>query len=146
MSIVKCPRCEINFIKEEDGYCAICKKELSGEALREENVDICMECGRRPTVAGEELCKKCLKEHRLITALAIEEELEEEETEEDGSDDETEEILDEDLAVEETMANDIPAELSGFESEWGDDEDTDDFDGFYEEDIYEKQREEKTVS
>lgn len=146
MSIIKCPRCEINFIKEEDGYCAICKKEMSGEAPKEESIDVCMECGNSPVVAGEELCKKCLKEHRLITALAIEEELKEEEVDGDSSSDEAEEILDEDLAVDEAMAQDIPVELSGLDSEWDDDDDVDEFDGFYEEDIYEKQREEKTVS
>ncbi len=27
MSIIKCPRCDINFIREEEQYCSICKEK-----------------------------------------------------------------------------------------------------------------------
>lgn len=69
MGVTKCPRCEINFIKEEDGVCAICRRELKGEAPKEDPVELCVECGEHPGVPGEELCIFCLKERELADTL-----------------------------------------------------------------------------
>ena len=53
MSIIKCPRCDINFIREEEQYCSICKREMKGEMPKEEMTDMCIECGEHPAVPGE---------------------------------------------------------------------------------------------
>ena len=70
MSVIKCPRCEINFIREEDGYCLICKREIKGEAPKEELPDMCIECGEHPAAKGEDLCIFCIKERDLSNKLA----------------------------------------------------------------------------
>ena len=30
MRLIKCPRCELNYIAEGEGYCKICKREMKG--------------------------------------------------------------------------------------------------------------------
>ena len=31
MGFIKCPRCELNYIREEEQYCPVCKREMRGE-------------------------------------------------------------------------------------------------------------------
>ena len=64
MSIVKCPRCDINFIREEEQFCSICKREMKGEMPKEDGSEMCIECGEHPAVFGEDLCIHCLKERK----------------------------------------------------------------------------------
>ena len=64
MSIIKCPRCDINFIREEEQYCSICKREMKGEMPKEEMTDMCIECGEHPAAPGEELCIYCLNDRK----------------------------------------------------------------------------------
>ncbi len=70
MALVKCPRCELNYMNETDKYCAVCKRELHGEEVRDDAADICPECGENPIVPGEELCYVCLREIARHTALS----------------------------------------------------------------------------
>lgn len=62
MGLVKCSRCELNYMEESEKMCQICKKELKGEAEPEETLEVCTECNEHPVVPGEELCLLCLKE------------------------------------------------------------------------------------
>lgn len=64
MSIIKCPRCDINFIREEEQHCSICKREMKGEMAKEDPVDMCIECGENPAAPGEELCAVCLNDRK----------------------------------------------------------------------------------
>ncbi len=64
MGLKKCPRCELNYIKDDQKYCDVCKREMKGEADAEEAVAICVECGENPVVKGSELCAICLREAR----------------------------------------------------------------------------------
>lgn len=64
MSIVKCPRCDINFIREEEQYCSICKREMKGEMPKDDAVEMCIECGEHPAAPGEELCVYCLNDRK----------------------------------------------------------------------------------
>ena len=59
--MIKCPRCELNYIREEEGYCPICKRELKGEGQREE-IEICTVCNEHPALPGKDVCLFCLKE------------------------------------------------------------------------------------
>lgn len=61
MALVKCPRCELNYMQDTDRYCTVCRREMRGEEEREE-VDLCPECGEHPVVPGEEMCAFCIKE------------------------------------------------------------------------------------
>ena len=138
MSVIKCPRCDINFIKEEDGYCPICIKEMKGEMPKEDTIDFCIECGENPAVLGEELCQECLKAQQLALEAVVDDKASAEEDEEDSG-----KVDEEDIDVEDPLVVDIPEnELEAIHHELGfDDEDgpdEDEFDGFYEEDIYDK--------
>ena len=69
MAMVKCPRCEVNYMNEGDKVCDICRREMSGEPEAEPVVDICPECGENPVVKGYDLCLLCLQERRLQDGL-----------------------------------------------------------------------------
>ena len=74
MGLIKCPRCELNYMPDTERYCTVCKREMRGEEDRED-IEICPECGEHPVVLDEELCAVCLKEiHRQERAAPEEEE------------------------------------------------------------------------
>lgn len=62
MALIKCPRCELNYIKEGESLCNICKRELRREEDEAVQLDICTECNEAPVVPGEDLCILCLRE------------------------------------------------------------------------------------
>lgn len=70
MALKKCPRCELNYIREGEKYCDVCKREMKGESESEEAVQVCVECGENPVVKGSELCAICLREARRQEKLA----------------------------------------------------------------------------
>ena len=67
---IKCPRCELNYIHKDDGYCDVCKAELKlGPQLvfavdedEEEAMELCPVCKQVYIKAGEEMCAKCMEE------------------------------------------------------------------------------------
>ncbi len=61
MRLIKCPRCELNYIAPEEGYCKICKREMKGESQREE-IELCTVCNEAPALPGKDVCLFCLKE------------------------------------------------------------------------------------
>lgn len=61
MRLIKCPRCELNYITEEEGYCKICKREMKGERQRDE-IELCTVCNEAPALPGKDVCLFCLKE------------------------------------------------------------------------------------
>ena len=61
MRLIKCPRCELNYITEEEGYCKICKREMKGESQRDE-IELCTVCNEAPALPGKDVCLFCLKE------------------------------------------------------------------------------------
>lgn len=61
MALVKCPRCELNYIQEDEGYCKICKREIKGEKPREE-IEMCTACNEHPAMPGKDVCVFCYKE------------------------------------------------------------------------------------
>ena len=62
MKLIKCPRCELNYISENETMCAVCRKDVRGEKEPEEMLELCSECGENPVVPGQEVCAFCLKE------------------------------------------------------------------------------------
>lgn len=68
MGFVKCPRCELNYIRTDETMCGICAREVRGTKLtsvEEPTVELCAECGEAPAEEGEELCALCLRERDL---------------------------------------------------------------------------------
>jgi len=62
MGLVKCPRCELNYMLDTDKMCSVCRREVRGESEQYEMIELCSECGENPVVPGQELCAYCLKE------------------------------------------------------------------------------------
>ena len=106
MALRKCPKCELNYIKDGAEFCDVCLREMKRIASRDKRDDergetdevlICTECGEAPAVAGSELCLECLKEHKrqieLENAATIDEEFDEAIAAEDGEDEEEDESL-----------------------------------------------------
>jgi len=65
MAYKKCPRCNLNYIKDVDALCMVCMEDL-GKTTRlstdDEEYDICPECGENVIKSGEEMCNQCLLE------------------------------------------------------------------------------------
>ena len=61
MALQKCPKCELNYIKEGQTVCDVCAKALKN-ADYESDADVCLNCGERPVVPGGEFCTVCLAE------------------------------------------------------------------------------------
>lgn len=73
MTLVKCPRCELNYMNEGDKMCSVCRKELRGSPEQYDVIELCSECGENPVVPGQELCAYCLKELARRNAAAPDE-------------------------------------------------------------------------
>ena len=61
MGFIKCPRCELNYIREEEQYCSVCKREIKGES-REDPFELCSICNENPVMPGKDVCLLCYKE------------------------------------------------------------------------------------
>ena len=62
MGLIKCPRCELNYMLDTEKYCSVCRREVRGESEQFDLVEICPECGENPVAPGQEVCVFCLKE------------------------------------------------------------------------------------
>ena len=72
MALKKCPKCELNYVREGAQYCDVClrgHKRIGREAEAEEEITICTECGEAPVVPGGEFCLACLKEQKRQAEL-----------------------------------------------------------------------------
>ena len=61
MNLIKCPRCDLNYIREDEKYCKVCLRELKGEN-RTEEIELCSICNEEPALPGKDVCLFCLKE------------------------------------------------------------------------------------
>ena len=73
MQLVKCPRCDLNYIREDEKYCKVCLRELKGEKNTEE-VELCSICNEEPALPGRDVCIFCLKEMNKSNSLPEEQE------------------------------------------------------------------------
>lgn len=62
MKLIKCPRCELNYMFENETMCSVCKKDVKGEQEPDDMIELCSECGENPVIPGQEVCAFCLKE------------------------------------------------------------------------------------
>ncbi|MHC1785524.1 MAG: hypothetical protein AB9880_00435 [Christensenellales bacterium] len=61
MAFVKCPKCELNYMDENDKMCKVCYREIHGSDMPEES-ELCTICNEAPALPGKEVCLFCLKE------------------------------------------------------------------------------------
>ena len=80
MALVKCPRCELNYMNDTDKMCSVCRREVRGESEQFEMIEMCSECGENPVVPGQELCAYCLKELARRSAVSTDDPIEPEAT------------------------------------------------------------------
>ena len=79
-ALVKCPRCELNYMNDTDKMCSVCRREVRGESEQFEMIEMCSECGENPVVPGQELCAYCLKELARRSAVSTDDTIEPEAT------------------------------------------------------------------
>ena len=76
----KCPRCELNYILQEDDLCRVCKAQLGIGDMRlledddEENVDRCPVCKLNALEYGEDMCSSCKKNQDKLLFVKEEDE------------------------------------------------------------------------
>lgn len=61
MKLVKCPRCDLNYIREDEKYCKVCFREMKGEPTNDD-MELCSVCNAAPALPGKDVCLSCLKE------------------------------------------------------------------------------------
>jgi hypothetical protein len=66
MALQKCPKCELNYILDDQPYCTVCTKEMKGIDHHDDEGDICPICGERDAAFGEEYCTECLAEMKKL--------------------------------------------------------------------------------
>ena len=68
---IKCPRCDLNYIRKGEDYCAVCKAELKkgpqlifavDEDDETEGLELCPICHHNYIKLGETMCAKCAEE------------------------------------------------------------------------------------
>lgn len=60
----KCPKCELNYKQDDEQYCSICMKEMSGKEDVSE-FDVCILCGSNNVVEGENICESCMNKRTM---------------------------------------------------------------------------------
>lgn len=107
MGFIKCPRCELNYIREEEQYCSVCKREMKGE-VHEDPFELCSICNENPVMPGKDVCPICYKEMKQQQGLHVDtvEEVEAPDVSLDMDD-----VSDMQEIELETMPDDMPAEI-----------------------------------
>lgn len=107
MGFIKCPRCELNYIREEEQYCSVCKREMKGE-VHEDPFELCSICNENPVMPGKDVCSVCYKEMKQQQGLHVDT-AEEVETSDVSLD--MDDVSDMQEIELETMPDDMPAEI-----------------------------------
>lgn len=61
MNLVKCPRCDLNYILDTEKLCKVCLREMKGNHV-EDDLELCSVCNAAPALPGRDVCLSCLKE------------------------------------------------------------------------------------
>ena len=61
MKLEKCPRCDLNYIFENEKLCKVCLREMKGSHVEDE-MEMCSVCNEAPALPGHDVCLSCLKE------------------------------------------------------------------------------------
>ena len=61
---IRCPRCELNYIKKKDKLCSVCKAEIASLGKHDEldNMQICPICKSNYINENEDMCSYCAEE------------------------------------------------------------------------------------
>ena len=61
MKLIKCPRCDLNYIQECEKYCKVCLRDMKGDQAQDE-MELCSVCNAAPALPGKDICLSCHKE------------------------------------------------------------------------------------
>lgn len=127
-----CPRCELNYIPEEEEYCGVCKAELKiGPQLQfavdeeESSEQLCPICKSCYIPVGEEMCESCSK-HSLYSEEKDVDSEQDEGWREFLDDDEKDEMLDKEHGEELLSLNQLAEEEADTLFDDEEEEETDD--------------------
>ena len=67
MNLVKCPRCDLNYILDTEKLCKVCLREMKGNHV-EDDMELCSVCNAAPALPGHDVCLSCLKEMSSSTS------------------------------------------------------------------------------
>ena len=57
----RCPRCELNYIADEEKLCKVCIREIKG-GQKQDEIELCSICSAAPALPGQDICLGCYKE------------------------------------------------------------------------------------
>ncbi|MFH1879661.1 MAG: hypothetical protein ABIK64_02570 [Bacillota bacterium] len=57
----KCPRCELNYIADDEKLCKVCIREIKG-GQKQDEIEPCSICNAAPALPGKDICLGCYKE------------------------------------------------------------------------------------
>lgn len=57
----KCPRCDLNYIADDEKLCKVCIREIKGGQQHDE-IEPCSICNAAPALPGKDICLGCYKE------------------------------------------------------------------------------------
>ncbi|MBN1777439.1 MAG: hypothetical protein JW811_04885 [Clostridiales bacterium] len=57
----KCPRCELNYIADDEKLCKVCIREIKG-GQKQDEFELCSICNAAPALPGKDICLGCYKE------------------------------------------------------------------------------------
>ncbi len=57
----KCPRCELNYIADDEKLCKVCIREIRG-GQKQDEIEPCSICNAAPALPGKDICLGCYKE------------------------------------------------------------------------------------
>ena len=66
MELKKCPRCELNYIREDEKLCSVCSNSGRSRQISDDSHMVCSECGENRPMPGKTVCAACYKELRRI--------------------------------------------------------------------------------
>ena len=107
MGFIKCPRCELNYIQEEEQYCSVCKREMKGES-HDDPFELCSICNENPVMPGKDVCLICYKEMNQQQGLR-DDSADEQETPDVSLD--MEDVTDMQEIELDTLGDDMPEEI-----------------------------------
>ena len=108
MGFIKCPRCELNYIREEEQFCSVCKREMKGES-REDPFELCSICNENPVMPGKDVCLICYKEMNQQQGLMGDESMDSDEGTDVSLD--MEDVSEMDEIALDSMPGDVPDEI-----------------------------------
>lgn len=128
----KCPRCELNYIKEEEDYCQVCKTEmkLAPDDSLSDDMELCPVCGQNFMSVDQVMCDDCAKKRTLDDVVdEIDDDSQETGSKDEDWDEETKAL--DSLDAEPISSNDDDIEVVNFSDL---EEEDDDDDGYLDDD------------